>query len=65
MFANAAGRPFNQGNVLKRIMKPKLKELGLPPEMASFPAHLDLWIGDWKTFAEFWEAQGVTCERWP
>jgi hypothetical protein len=25
----------------------------------------DLWIGDWKTFAEFWEAQGVTCERWP
>ena len=28
-------------------------------------ADLDLWIGDWKTFAEFWEAQGVTCERWP
>jgi peptidoglycan/xylan/chitin deacetylase (PgdA/CDA1 family) len=26
---------------------------------------LDLWIGDWKTFAEFWEAQGVTCDRWP
>jgi hypothetical protein len=25
----------------------------------------DLWIGDWKTFAEFWEAQGVTCARWP
>jgi hypothetical protein len=20
---------------------------------------LDLWIGDWKTFAEFWAAQGV------
>jgi peptidoglycan/xylan/chitin deacetylase (PgdA/CDA1 family) len=27
--------------------------------------NLDLWIGDWKTFAEFWEAQGVTCDRWP
>jgi hypothetical protein len=26
---------------------------------------LDLWVGDWKTFAEFWEAQGVTCSRWP
>lgn len=26
---------------------------------------LDLWIGDWKTFAEFWETQGVTCEGWP
>jgi hypothetical protein len=26
---------------------------------------LDLWVGDWKTFAEFWEAQGVTCARWP
>ncbi len=26
---------------------------------------LDLWIGDWKTFGEFWEAQGVTCDRWP
>jgi hypothetical protein len=25
----------------------------------------DLWVGDWKTFAEFWEAQGVTCARWP
>ncbi|MBZ5516713.1 MAG: hypothetical protein LAN62_18060 [Acidobacteriia bacterium] len=22
---------------------------------------LDLWIGDWKTFAQFWETQGVTC----
>jgi hypothetical protein len=29
---------------------------------SSYP---DLWIGDWKTFAEFWEAQGVTCTRWP
>jgi hypothetical protein len=29
---------------------------------SSYP---DLWIGDWKTFAEFWEAQGVTCARWP
>ena len=26
---------------------------------------LDLWVGDWKTFAEFWEAQGVTNARWP
>ncbi|HUX09964.1 MAG TPA: hypothetical protein VMW51_04930, partial [Terriglobia bacterium] len=26
---------------------------------------LDLWIGDWKTFARFWEAQGVTNARWP
>lgn len=26
---------------------------------------LDLWIGDWKTFAHFWEAQGVTNARWP
>jgi peptidoglycan/xylan/chitin deacetylase (PgdA/CDA1 family) len=26
---------------------------------------LDLWIGDLKTFAQFWEAQGVTCSRWP
>ena len=26
---------------------------------------LDLWIGDWKTFAKFWEAQGVTDSRWP
>jgi hypothetical protein len=26
---------------------------------------LDLWIGDWKTFDEFWQAQGVTCSRWP
>lgn len=26
---------------------------------------LDLWIGDWKTFAEFWENQGVTCSRFP
>jgi hypothetical protein len=25
----------------------------------------DMWVGDWKTFAEFWEAQGVTCARWP
>lgn len=25
---------------------------------------LDLWIGDWKTFAEAWEQQGVTCDRW-
>jgi hypothetical protein len=25
----------------------------------------DLWVGDWKTFGEFWEAQGVTCDRWP
>jgi hypothetical protein len=24
-----------------------------------------LWVGDWKTFAQFWEAQGVTCARWP
>jgi hypothetical protein len=28
-------------------------------------ADLDLWIGDWKTFAQFWEAQGVTDARWP
>ncbi|HET6385515.1 MAG TPA: hypothetical protein VFJ58_19145 [Armatimonadota bacterium] len=28
-------------------------------------ADLDLWIGDWKTFAKFWEAQGVTDSRWP
>jgi len=28
-------------------------------------ADLDLWIGDWKTFAQFWEAQGVTNARWP
>lgn len=28
-------------------------------------ADLDLWIGDWKTFAKFWEAQGVTDARWP
>ncbi|MFB3920483.1 MAG: putative Ig domain-containing protein [Terriglobia bacterium] len=27
--------------------------------------YTDLWIGDWKTFAEFWEAQGVTCSQWP
>lgn len=26
---------------------------------------LDLWVGDMKTFAEFWEAQGVTNARWP
>ncbi len=26
-------------------------------------ADLDLWIGDMKTFGEFWEAQGVTCGR--
>jgi hypothetical protein len=26
---------------------------------------LDLWIGDLRTFGEFWEAQGVTCEMWP
>jgi hypothetical protein len=26
---------------------------------------LDIWVGDWKTFAEFWEAQGVTNARWP
>jgi hypothetical protein len=26
---------------------------------------LDLWIGDWTTFDEFWQAQGVTCSRWP
>jgi hypothetical protein len=25
----------------------------------------DLWIGDWKTFAEFWEAQGTTCQGYP
>jgi hypothetical protein len=23
----------------------------------------DLWIGDMKTFGQFWEAQGVTCEK--
>jgi hypothetical protein len=34
-------------------------------EIVQRVADLDLWIGDWKTFAEFWEAQGVTCERWP
>jgi hypothetical protein len=28
-------------------------------------ADLDLWIGDLRTFGEFWEAQGVTCEMWP
>jgi peptidoglycan/xylan/chitin deacetylase (PgdA/CDA1 family) len=28
-------------------------------------AGLDLWIGDWKTFGVFWEAQGVTCSKWP
>lgn len=28
-------------------------------------ADLDLWIGDWKTFAQFWESQGVTDARWP
>ncbi len=28
-------------------------------------AELDLWVGDWRTFAEFWEQQGVTCTRWP
>jgi hypothetical protein len=26
---------------------------------------LDLWVGDWKTFADFWEAQGTTCQRYP
>jgi Putative Ig domain len=26
---------------------------------------LDLWIGDLKTYAEFWEAQGVTNAKWP
>lgn len=26
---------------------------------------LDLWIGDWKTFAQFLEAQGMTDARWP
>ena len=26
---------------------------------------LDLWIGDWKTFDDFWRAQGVTCSQWP
>jgi hypothetical protein len=26
---------------------------------------LDLWIGDWKTFDDFWRAQGLTCSRWP
>ncbi len=24
-------------------------------------AGLDLWVGDWKSFATFWEAQGVEC----
>ncbi len=26
---------------------------------------LDLWVGDLKTFATFWENQGVTNARWP
>ena len=25
----------------------------------------NLWIGDWKTFDDFWRGQGVTCSRWP
>jgi hypothetical protein len=25
--------------------------------------NLDLWIGDMKTFGQFWEAQGVTCDK--
>jgi hypothetical protein len=25
--------------------------------------NLDLWIGDMKTFGQFWETQGVTCEK--
>jgi hypothetical protein len=28
-------------------------------------ADLDLWIGDLKTFADAWEAPGLTCSRWP
>ena len=26
---------------------------------------MDVWVGDMKTFADFWEAQGVTNARWP
>jgi peptidoglycan/xylan/chitin deacetylase (PgdA/CDA1 family) len=26
---------------------------------------LNIWIGDWKTFGDFWESQGMTCSRWP
>jgi hypothetical protein len=25
---------------------------------------LDSWVGDWKTFGQFWVAQGTTCSRW-
>jgi hypothetical protein len=25
--------------------------------------NLDLWIGDMKTFGQFWEAQGVICDK--
>ena len=28
-------------------------------------ADLDIWIGDWTTFGDFWESQGMTCSRWP
>ena len=41
---------------------PRLEAIG---QLLQRVADLDLWIGDWKTFAEFWEAQGVTCDRWP
>jgi hypothetical protein len=26
---------------------------------------MDVWVGDMKTFAQFWEGQGVTNARWP
>jgi hypothetical protein len=44
------------------VNQPRLDAMQLLFERIS---DLDLWIGDWTTFDEFWQAQGVTCDRWP